>query len=96
MKKTMIPLSITLLMLVAGVVLASGPAAIDRHVISSGGGHVQAGAYTLDATFGQPVAGLAKEAAYELCSGFRCRAVTVPEPVYQYNAFLPLVMREYP
>jgi hypothetical protein len=93
MKQVTVLVGLVLLMLVAGVVMASGPAAIDRHVTSGGGGHTQAGAYSLDTVFGQAVVGLDRESAVELCSGFRCLPVEVPD---LHHILLPLVLRGYP
>ena len=61
-----------LVVLMGGVVLgarARGHTLV-RRVVSGGGAHVEAGAYTLDCTTGQPVAAVNKEGGYVLSSGF--------------------------
>jgi hypothetical protein len=73
----------------AGVVLANGPAGIDWDVIGGGGGHTEAGMYTLDGTIGQPVVGMAANGGAELCSGFWCGVIG------GHRIFLPLVLRNY-
>jgi hypothetical protein len=71
----------------AGVVLAQGTLAIDRHVIGGGGAHLETGIYALDGTIGQPVVGMISSTPYELCSGFWCGT---GERSYVY---LPLVLK---
>lgn len=68
--------------------LAADGYAISRHVIGGGGGHLQAGIYTLDATIGQAVAGRVANAPYDLCAGFWCG-------MGHYKVYLPLVLRNY-
>ncbi len=58
---------------------------IQRYVIGGGGGHLQQGAFALDATIGQPVAGMVSNSPYNLCAGFWCGRLT-----YLY---IPLVLR---
>ena len=71
--RSILIIGILLCLLVAGVVLAAPLAAsLERHVTSGGGGHSEAGIYSLDATLGQPSAGLESAASYELCSGYWC------------------------
>jgi hypothetical protein len=71
----------------ANTVLANGIPTIDWSVIGSGGGHAQAGIYTLDATIGQAVVGTATDTGLELCSGFWCGTPG------RYKVYLPLVLR---
>ena len=92
MKRITTLLSLALLLLLAGAVLASGSPVIERYVVGGGGGHAEVSPYILDGTIGQAVVGLDSHAPYQLCSGFQCRAVSVPG----YQTFLPLVLRDYP
>ena len=75
----------------AGVAWANGTPSINWWVIGGGGGHAEAGIYTLDATIGQPVVGVATDTGYELCSGFWCGVVAV-----EYKIYLPIIMKNYP
>lgn len=53
MRRLVILLTLVALLVLTGVVLANGAPTIDWWVIGSGGGHVEAGIYALDATVGQ-------------------------------------------
>ena len=88
MVRKAIPLAVLALLLVTSAVLANGLPVIERDVVGSGGGHVETGPYVLDATLGQAVTGQHSQAAFQLCSGFRCRAM--------HTHFLPLTLREFP
>jgi hypothetical protein len=78
-------------LVIAGGVLAAPevPLAfgLDWTVAGGGGGHSEAGAFSLDATVGQAVAGTTQGGVYELCSGFWCRATQ------DFTIFLPVILR---
>jgi hypothetical protein len=76
-------------LMVVSIVLAA-PAAIDlgRTVIGGGGGHSEAGIYSLDGTIGQAVVGKQNNAPFHLCSGFWCGLGTTAQ-----NIYLPLVQK---
>ncbi len=75
----------SLLLLAAS--LGSGPA-IDWYAFTGGGGAIsQAGQFTLVSAIGQPVAGLAPDENWTLCTGFLC------EQVARYPLFLPAVRK---
>ena len=76
-------------LLLTGVVVANGLPAIDWDVIGGGGGHAEAGIYTLDNTIGQAVVGTASGGGSELCSGFWCGTAV------EYLIHLPLVLRNH-
>jgi hypothetical protein len=89
-----LPVQVSVVEGLAGVVLANGTPAIDWYVIGGGGVHHQVDPYALDATIGQAVVGTATDAGFDLCSGFwwgmkagACRSYL---PIY-----LPLVLRDY-
>jgi hypothetical protein len=89
MKRMLITfLALAVLLLLDGLALANGTSVIDWDVIGGGGGHAEAGIYTLDGTIGQAVVGTATDTGSELCSGFWCRVV-------EYRIYLPLVLRNY-
>ncbi len=71
----------------AGVVVAGGGPDIGWNVLADGGGRVTAGAYTLDNTIGQAVAGIASGGSSELCAGFWCMGGG------NHRVYLPLVLR---
>jgi hypothetical protein len=75
-------------LLLGGLALTNGTSGIEWDVIGGGGGHAEAGIYTLDGTIGQAVVGTATDTGSELCSGFWCRVV-------EYRIYLPLVLRNY-
>ncbi len=87
-KRMLFLLVLTSLLLGAGAVLANAPPIIDRYVMGSGGGHVESPPYLLGATIGQATTGTASAGPYQICAGFRCRAV--------YDCYLPLVLRNVP
>lgn len=60
---------------------------LDWTVIAGGGGHSEAGVFSLDGTVGQAVAGTTQGGVYELCSGFWCRATQ------DFTIYLPTVLR---
>lgn len=87
-KRVTIPLSLAILLLLAGIVLASGSTpTVDWWVVGGGGGHVEASPYALDGTIGQGAVGEVSN-SYELCSGFWCGAA-------EYRIYLPLVLRNW-
>jgi hypothetical protein len=88
MVRKAIPLAVLALLLVTSAVLANGLPAIERDAIVGGGGQFETGPYVLDATLGQAVTGQHSQATFQLCSGFRCRAM--------HTHFLPLTLREFP
>ena len=90
MKRTVILLALVAFLLLTGVALANGTPIIDWWVIGGGGGHAEAGIYTLDATIGQAVAGVATDGGSELCTGFWCGTAVA---AVEYNIYLPLIVR---
>jgi hypothetical protein len=86
-KRTITALAVVLFSssLLTGLVLAQGAA--DWDVIGAGGGHAEAGIYSLDGTIGQALAGRIGNAPYELCVGFWCGTAT------DYKVFLPVVLK---
>jgi len=86
-KRTMTALAVILFssLLLTGLVLAQG--AVDWDVLGSGGGHAEAGIYSLDGTIGQALAGRISNAPYELCAGFWCGTAT------DYKVYLPIVIK---
>ena len=86
-KRTMTALAVILFssLLLTGLVLAQG--AVDWDVLGSGGGHAEAGIYSLDGTIGQALAGRISNAPYELCAGFWCGIAT------DYKVYLPIVIK---
>ena len=83
-------LSVLIVLLLTGTALsasnAPGVYEMQRHVIAGGGGHSEAGGFTLDGTVGQAVVGVTSQEAYTLCSGFWCG-------MGRYTVHLPLVLR---
>jgi hypothetical protein len=84
-----------LILLIAGMLLAQSVLAgggglnVSRYVIGGGGGHVQNGSFSLDASIGQSVVGKTQAVlikTYALCSGFWCGLGV-------YKVYLPLVLR---
>jgi hypothetical protein len=55
-----------------GTASAVGQQTINSWVLAGGGGQASAGAYTLDGTIGQAVAGFDNAGNRELCAGFWC------------------------
>ncbi len=91
MRRIAVLLTLVALLVLAGVVLALAPPPapqIDWWVISAGGGHAEAGIYTLDATVGQTVTGVASAGNSELCAGFWCAAA-------EYTVYLPAIMKNH-
>lgn len=74
------------LVIVVGVVFALD-ASINWQVISSGGGLVHSGPFSLYGTIGQPVAGVVSSPNHEIQSGFWTAFLT------EYELFLPTIMR---
>lgn len=87
MKRIVIPIILTALLLLAGVALANGIHLVDWDVIGGGGGHVEAAPYSLDYTIGQAVVGIATGTNGELCSGYWCGTAV------GHSIYLPLVLR---
>ena len=83
-------------LVVTGAAWANGIANINWWVIGGGGGHAEAGIYTLDATIGQAVVGAATDGGYELCSGFWCGLVEAAPPPLGYTIYLPIILKNYP
>ena len=75
----------------AGVVRAAPPATLERYVIGSGGGHTEAGSYTLDGTIGQAVVGVDIASPFELCSGFWC-GLDAEDTSHIF--YLPIIMKQ--
>ena len=79
-------------LLLASAALAAATQSVDWSVISGGGGHAESGdgIYTLDATLGQPVVGMASDAAgIELCAGFWCGGAAETAR----HIYLPVIQR---
>ena len=72
-----------------GAVLAQGALSMAWSVIGGGGGHAEGGAYTLDATIGQPVAAASGGGPYTLCAGFWC--TEMPQ-----RTMLPVMLKAAP
>jgi hypothetical protein len=84
----------TIVLLLAGVALASAAEGYDLSwwTVAGGGGTSGADGYTLSGTIGQPDAGVAlTNDGYTLVGGFWGSAATAPE----YKLYLPLVLRQY-
>jgi hypothetical protein len=83
MKNRIIHITVIVLVVmvaVGGAVSASPPALeLSRYVIGGGGGHSDAGNYTLDGTVGQAVVGKVSNPPHELCAGFWCGIYYLPE-----------------
>jgi hypothetical protein len=86
MKRTCLLITLAVLLVATGAVLAAGTPAISRDVIAAGGGRISAGDYTLSATVGQPLTGRAVVGSSDLCVGFWCGLA-------RYDLFLPLILR---
>lgn len=70
---------LVVLLLVLALLLGTGAAVLEAdgysiawYTAAGGGGHSAAGAFTLDATIGQAVAGQAAAAPSGVCAGFWC------------------------
>jgi hypothetical protein len=57
---------------------------------NSGGGHLAAGASSLDSSIGQALSGVARQDPDELCAGFLCGMSEA------YAVYLPLVLHSRP
>jgi hypothetical protein len=62
---------------------------VTRSVISSGGGHVEAGDMALHTTIGQPLVHVMGRGSYGLCSGFWIRSQCI------HKFYLPLMLRNF-
>ncbi len=82
-------LTLAVLLLLTSVTLAANGYEISREVIGSGGGHSEAGPYSLDATIGQAVVGASSSGDYELGAGFWNGTAA------QYKIYLPVVLKNY-
>ena len=82
-----VPAALLAVVLLSGLAMAAQGPAIPWWVVAGGGGHGEAGAFRLDATVGQGVAGTWSTAAWDLCAGFWCG------PGGSYQIYLPLVGR---
>jgi hypothetical protein len=65
--------------------LAADGITLPWSVIAGGGGHAEADGVSLDATIGQPLAGMAYNDNYEICSGFWCQVLSL------VRLYLPLI-----
>jgi len=74
------------LLIVVGVAFAFD-VSIGRQVIGSGGGYTQSGPFAINATIGQPVAGVANIPLVEIQSGFWNGSIPT------YEIFLPNVLK---
>jgi len=92
MKHAAILLALAALFLLAGVALANGSYDLSWHVIGGGGGHAEAGNYSLDSTAGQAVAETVSNGGYTLCSGFWCGAAVA---AVEHKIYLPMVLKNY-
>jgi hypothetical protein len=90
-KSLVIPSVLICCLLLTSIALASGSYSINWWVIAGGGGHAEAGNYSLDATIGQPVTGVMSGGPYTLASGFWGGALAV-----EYKIYLPIVLKNYP
>jgi asparagine N-glycosylation enzyme membrane subunit Stt3 len=86
MIKRVIVLVLLALLVVVGVVLAFD-GSIDSSVISSGGGRTQNGPFSIQASIGQPVAGITSGIQYEIQAGFWNGSIP------GYSIFLPNVLK---
>lgn len=82
---------LTAVLLTVGLVFAGGDM-LPRSLVSSGGGLVSQGGYTLHSAIGQPVVGAVQNEA-TLCSGFLCGADAPPVTGGGYHIYLPVVVR---
>jgi uncharacterized membrane protein len=91
MKRMMVLLPLTALLLLAGVVLAQADGNYDLawNKVSSGAGMSIGGGYELGGTIGQPDAGALSGGGYTLAGGFWGGV----RP--QYRLYLPLLFKNY-
>ena len=78
------------LLLLASAAWAAVTPAVDWWVMASGGGHAEAGSYTLDGTLGQAVVGPSSGGPYELSSGYWFGRRWEPS----YWIYVPLITRD--
>lgn len=76
-------------LLLAGTVLALDGLDIPRQLIGGGGGSAQYGAFVLQSSVGQPVAGRVQLGGYALTAGLWASGA-------RYTVYLPLVLRNAP
>jgi hypothetical protein len=82
-------------LLLARVVLAApSAAAIDWWYIGGGGGNDTVGVSSLDGMVGQSVIGMDSEGVCDLCAGFLCGITTLTDLVYDFEVYLPIVIRD--
>ncbi|MCL4871925.1 MAG: hypothetical protein KJ063_23445 [Anaerolineae bacterium] len=82
-----------LLLLMAGIVLASGGLELPRAHLTGGGGQVSSSGLVLSSAVGQPVAGTVTNGSMQLCTGFWCgEGASVPPPG-DGKTYLPMVIR---
>jgi len=91
MKKAIFLLALFSLLL-ASTTLAADSYDLSWHIISGGGGHIKAGAYTLQSAVVQP-AGEMSGGLYALQTGF-CYGLPVAEVVAGW-AYLPVIIRSF-
>lgn len=83
----------TVAIVVAGTALAVNSYDLSWSVVSSGGGTAQSGSFAVEGTLGQGVAGAGAIGGYDLCSGFRCVAVSATAIHTATTAYLPLIAK---
>jgi hypothetical protein len=83
---------VLILLLLMGVVLASGGVELPRSVLSSSGGSVSSSGLVLNSAMGQPVAGTVENGTIRHCSGFWCAAAAPVTPSSE-ALYLPLIIK---
>jgi len=91
MRRTFAGLAVTLL-LSTTIAAAQGSYSLTRHVVGGGGGRASGGAYALESTLGQPVAGPLSGGTYSLNAGFWSAPGA---PSQGYRVYLPLILHRY-
>lgn len=85
MKARLLMIALVSLSLMAADLSASPE--ITRSAFTGGGGHSEAGIYTLDGAVGQPLADWDIAAPYDVCAGFLCAAQA------ERRVYLPLIKK---
>lgn len=81
-------LTLIALLLAMPVLASTAPGYhLSRYVIAGSSGSLQSPAYHLQGTLGQAPVGRSGNAAYQLCSGFRCSAAALS------RLYLPFTMK---
>lgn len=91
-QKWSLVIGLLILLLVVGVVLASGGVELPRTVLSSGGGSVSSSGLVLNSTVGQSVVGTVENGTIRHCSGFWCAAAAPVTPPSE-SLYLPLIIK---